>query len=174
MIVFTKTKAGADELVVMMKRENIDAEALHSNRSQNVRIRLLDQFKRNKLKILVATDIASRGLDVDGIEYVVNYDVPLVPEVYTHRVGRTGRASASGKAFTLVGPQDWNLIEKIQELTQQEIPVETQHPYIISLGFMNRKEEIQPVALTPLPSKKKKISSKERRRKKASKDKNQN
>lgn len=177
MIVFTKTKAGADELVKTLKNENFDAEALHSNRSQNVRIRLLEQFKKNKLKILVATDIASRGLDVDGIEYVVNYDVPVVAEIYTHRVGRTGRASATGKAFTLVSPEDWNLIEKIQALTEQEIPVEIQHPYIISLGFMNRKEEIQaevlPTSIPQNTSKKKKISSKERRKKKASKDKDQ-
>ncbi len=172
MIVFTKTKAGADELVVMLKRENINAEALHSNRSQNVRIRLLEEFRKNKLKILVATDIAARGLDVDGIEYVVNYDVPLAAEVYTHRVGRTGRASASGKAFTLVTPKDWNLIEKIQELTQQEIPVETKHPYIISLGFMNRKDVMIQETLSPIPSKKKKMTSKERRRKKASRDRN--
>lgn len=170
MIVFTKTKAGADELVKMLKRENLDAEALHSNRSQNVRIRLLEQFKKNKLKVLVATDIASRGIDVEGIQYVVNYDVPVVAEIYTHRVGRTGRASATGKAFSLVTPEDWNLIEKIQTLTQQEIPIETQHPYIIPLGFMNRKEEIQPVVLPLAPVKKKKISSKERRRKKAFKD----
>lgn len=174
MIVFTKTKAGADELVVMLKKENLDAEALHSNRSQNVRIRLLEQFKKNKLKVLVATDIASRGIDVEGIQFVVNYDVPLVPEIYTHRVGRTGRASATGKAFTLVTPRDWNLIEKIQTLTQQEIPVETQHPYIIPLSFMKKKEEIQPVILPPTTVKKKKITSKERRKKKASKDKNQN
>lgn len=174
MIVFTKTKAGADELVLMLKRENLDAEALHSNRSQQVRIRLLEQFKKNKLKILVATDIASRGLDVEGIQYVVNYDVPLEAEIYTHRVGRTGRASATGKAFTLVTPRDWNLIEKIQTLTQQEIPLETQHPYIIPLSFMNRKVDVQPVILPPTPIKKKKISSKERRKKKASKDKNQN
>lgn len=174
MIVFTKTKAGADELVVMLKKENLDAEALHSNRSQNVRIRLLEQFRKNKLKVLVATDIASRGIDVEGIQFVVNYDVPLVPEIYTHRVGRTGRASATGKAFTLVTPRDWNLIEKIQTLTQQEIPVETQHPYIIPLSFMKKKEEIQPVILPPTTVKKKKITSKERRKKKASKDKNQN
>jgi ATP-dependent RNA helicase RhlE len=174
MIVFTKTKAGADELVVMLKKENLDAEALHSNRSQNVRIRLLEQFRKNKLKVLVATDIASRGIDVEGIQFVVNYDVPLVPEIYTHRVGRTGRASATGKAFTLVTPRDWNLIEKIQTLTQQEIPVETQHPYIIPLSFMKKKEEIQPVILPKTTVKKKKITSKERRKKKASKDKNQN
>jgi ATP-dependent RNA helicase RhlE len=174
MIVFTKTKAGADELVVMLKKENLDAEALHSNRSQNVRIRLLEQFRKNKLKVLVATDIASRGIDVEGIQFVVNYDVPLVPEIYTHRVGRTGRASATGKAFTLVTPRDWNLIEKILTLTQQEIPVETQHPYIIPLSFMKKKEEIQPVILPKTTVKKKKITSKERRKKKASKDKNQN
>jgi ATP-dependent RNA helicase RhlE len=158
----------------MLKKENLDAEALHSNRSQNVRIRLLEQFRKNKLKVLVATDIASRGIDVEGIQFVVNYDVPLVPEIYTHRVGRTGRASATGKAFTLVTPRDWNLIEKIQTLTQQEIPVETQHPYIIPLSFMKKKEEIQPVILPKTTVKKKKITSKERRKKKASKDKNQN
>lgn len=164
MIVFTKTKAGADRLTEALSRENIISEALHSDRSQQVRIRLLEEFKRGKLKVLVATDIAARGLDIQGIEYVVNFDVPLDPEVYVHRVGRTGRAEASGEAFTLVPPEDWNLIEKIQKVTQQEIPVQTQHPFIIPLGFMNKKELEEKVILPPTPQKKKKPTSKERKR----------
>lgn len=172
MIVFAKTKSGVDRLVEALRYERIETEALHSDRSQQVRIRILDEFKRGKLKVLVATDIAARGLDIDGIEYVVNYDVPLEPEVYVHRVGRTGRAEATGKAFTVVTPEDWNLVEKIQKITQQEIPVEIQHPYIIPLGFMKKKELEQKVILPPVPVKKKKPTSKERRRQQNAKGKN--
>ncbi len=172
MIVFAKTKAGVDRLVEALERERIVSEALHSDRSQQVRIRLLDEFKKGKLKILVATDIAARGLDIDGIEYVINYDVPLEPEVYVHRVGRTGRAAATGKAFTLVPPEDWNLVEKIQKVTRQEIPFELQHPFIIPLGFTKKKELAEKVVLPPAPVKKKKPTSKDRKRQQAHKGKN--
>ncbi|MCO5234137.1 MAG: DEAD/DEAH box helicase [Chitinophagales bacterium] len=167
MVIFTKTKAGANQLVKELEKVNIKAEALHSDRSQQVRIRILAEFAKKKLNILVATDVAARGLDIEGIDYVVNFDVPLHAETYVHRVGRTGRAEAKGKAFTFVTPEDWNLVEKIQDLTKENIPFETGHPYTISLNFTNQALLEQPIELPQPPVKKKKPTSKERRAKKA-------
>ncbi|MCO5230267.1 MAG: DEAD/DEAH box helicase [Chitinophagales bacterium] len=174
MVVFTKTKAGADNLVKELGKLRIEAEALHGDRSQQVRIRILAEFAKGKLKILVATDVAARGLDIEGIEYVVNYDVPLHAETYVHRVGRTGRAEAEGSAFTFVSPEEWHLVENIQELTKENIPFQTGHPFTIPLNFTKSPNVEKPIELPKPPVKKKKPTSKERRNKKAFQDRNKN
>jgi len=133
MIVFSRTKHGADRIVRSLEKERIFAAAIHSNKSQNARVNALQHFKDGKIKVLVATDIASRGIDIQGLEYVVNYDIPADPEAYVHRIGRTGRAGADGKAFTFCAEDEWDLLQKINKLTKQEIPLETQHPYVIAL-----------------------------------------
>ena len=123
-LVFTRTKYGADKLVTFLKREGIAANALHGDKAQSHRTRTLDQFRTGQAEILVATDIAARGIDVDGIRMVVNFDVPTDPEVYVHRVGRTARAGARGLALTLISPDEWLLMADVERLIGQNFPRE--------------------------------------------------
>ena len=113
-LVFTRTKAGADVLETRLQREGISADVMHSNRQMKERTRALDKFATGKVRVLVATDIAQRGLDVEGISHVVNYDVPLDPEDYVHRIGRTGRAGATGTAVTFVTATDLGAIKTLE------------------------------------------------------------
>ena len=123
-LVFTRTKYGADKLVTHLRREGIGANALHGDKAQSQRQRTLDQFRAGTAEILVATDIAARGIDVDGIRMVVNYDVPTDAEVYVHRVGRTARAGARGLALTLISPDEWLLMADVEKLIGQRFPRE--------------------------------------------------
>ncbi|MGH7568122.1 MAG: DEAD/DEAH box helicase [Gemmatimonadales bacterium] len=123
-LVFTRTKYGADKLVTYLKREGIAAHAIHGDKAQSQRQRTLDAFRSGEADTLVATDIAARGIDVDGIRMVVNYDVPNDPEVYVHRVGRTARAGARGLALTLISPDEWLLMADIERLIGQIFPRE--------------------------------------------------
>src|SRR5438105_5002255 len=123
-LLFTRTKYGADKLVTFLKREGIAANALHGDKAQSHRTRTLDQFRTGQAEILVATDIAARGIDVDGIRMVVNFDVPPDPEVYVHRVGRTARAGARGLALTLISPDEWLLMADVERLIGQAFPRE--------------------------------------------------
>ncbi len=113
-LVFTRTKAGADVLEARLEREGISADVMHSNRQMKERTRALDKFATGKVRVLVATDIAQRGLDVEGITHVVNYDVPLDPEDYVHRIGRTGRAGATGTAVTFVTATDLGAVKTLE------------------------------------------------------------
>jgi ATP-dependent RNA helicase RhlE len=123
-LIFTRTKYGADKLVTFLKREGIAANALHGDKAQSHRTRTLNQFRDGSAEILVATDIAARGIDVDGIRMVVNFDVPTDPEVYVHRVGRTARAGARGLALTLISPDEWLLMADVERLIGQNFPRE--------------------------------------------------
>jgi ATP-dependent RNA helicase RhlE len=116
MLVFTRTKHRADKLARVIGKAGFEAAALHGDRSQNQRQRALDGFKRGKVQVLVATDIASRGLDIDTVSHVINFDVPGTPEDYIHRIGRTGRAERTGDAFTLVTPEDRDLVRDIERV----------------------------------------------------------
>ncbi len=120
-LVFTKTKHGANRLAEQLSREGIDADAIHGNKSQPQRMRALKRFKDNELQVLVATDIASRGLDIESLPHVVNYDLPNVSEDYVHRIGRTGRAGESGEAVTLVSGEDRPLLAAIERLIGKRI-----------------------------------------------------
>ncbi len=120
-LVFARTKHRADRLVKQLQRANIRAGVIHSNRSQSQRIAALEAFRRGHSRVLVATDVAARGIDVEGISHVVNYDVPMQAEDYVHRIGRTGRAQAAGEAFTLVAPQDEGMVRKIEAVLNQRI-----------------------------------------------------
>lgn len=122
-LVFTRTKHGADKLVKTLAQKGIRSVAIHGNKSQNVRQRALDDFKTRRVNILVATDVASRGIDVKNLEYVINYDIPEQADSYVHRIGRTGRAGASGFAFSFCSPDEKLLLRDIQKLTRKEIPV---------------------------------------------------
>ena len=122
MIVFTRTKHGADRLARQLQRRNLSVAPIHGNRSQSQRERALGDLKRGRIQILVATDIASRGIDVEGISHVVNYDVPHTPEDYVHRIGRTGRVEAVGDAFTLMSPEEQKDVLAIERFLGRSIP----------------------------------------------------
>ncbi len=121
-LVFTRTKHGANRLAEQLDKQGITAAAIHGNKSQNARTRALADFKSNSLRVLVATDIAARGLDIDQLPHVVNFELPSVPEDYVHRIGRTGRAGASGAAVSLVDREEMKLLSAIEKVTRQSIP----------------------------------------------------
>ncbi|SHO65729.1 ATP-dependent RNA helicase RhlE [Pseudoxanthobacter soli DSM 19599] len=122
-IVFTRTKHGADRVVRGLAGADIAAEAIHGNKSQGQRERALQSFRQGRVKILVATDIAARGIDVDGVSHVVNYDLPNVPESYVHRIGRTGRAGASGIAISFCSNDERDDLKAIEKLIRQRVPL---------------------------------------------------
>ena len=122
-LVFCKTKHGANRLASQLQRDRINADAIHGNKSQNARIRALEDFKVGKVKVLVATDIAARGLDIEELPHVVNFDLPHVAEDYVHRIGRTGRAGSTGEALSLVGAEDRPLLAAIEKLIGRKIEV---------------------------------------------------
>jgi ATP-dependent RNA helicase RhlE len=127
-LVFARTKHGADKIVKQLTYAGIRAAAIHGNKSQNVRQRTLDAFKSNRPPVLVATDVAARGLDVDGISHVINYDLPDVPEMYVHRIGRTARAGASGIATSFCAREERDQLRQIERLTRRTLTVEHNQP----------------------------------------------
>ena len=120
-LVFSRTKHGSDKLVKRLARDNINAAAIHGNKSQGQRTRALADFKRSKIQVLVATDIAARGIDIDQLSHVVNFDLPNVPEDYVHRIGRTGRAGANGHAISLVSADEIKQLQDIEKLIKRRI-----------------------------------------------------
>ncbi len=124
-LVFTRTKHGADKVVRQLEKVGIKAEAIHGNKSQNARVRALEKFKSKHPPVLVATDIAARGLDVDGVSHVINFDVPHEPETYVHRIGRTGRAGATGKALSLCDSAERSDLRAIEKLINRRIATAT-------------------------------------------------
>jgi ATP-dependent RNA helicase RhlE len=128
-LVFTRTKHGADRVVAQLARDGVSAEAIHGNKSQNARTRALERFRTGAGRVLVATDIAARGIDVDGITHVINYDLPNVPESYVHRIGRTARAGRSGVAISFCDAEEREFLRYIEALIKTHIPVVTDHPW---------------------------------------------
>ncbi|WP_018611090.1 DEAD/DEAH box helicase [Segetibacter koreensis] len=128
-LVFTRTKHGADKVVKFLNRSNVEAEAIHGEKSQTARQRALSLFKNGELRVLVATDIASRGIDVNDLSHVINFELPNVPETYVHRIGRTGRAGASGIALSFCDAEERAYLKDINKLTAQSVPVVEDHPY---------------------------------------------
>ena len=121
-LIFTRTKHGADKVAAYLEAGGVESAAIHGNKSQGQRERALDAFKAGRVRALVATDIAARGIDVDGVTHVVNFDLPYVPEAYVHRIGRTARAGASGSAVSFVADDERNLLKAIEKVTRQRIP----------------------------------------------------
>ncbi len=128
-LVFSRTKHGANRIVKTLDRAQIPAAAIHGNKSQGARTRALYGFRSGELGVLVATDIAARGIDVDGVTHVINYDIPNVPETYVHRIGRTARAGREGKAFSFCEYEERAFLEDIEKLIALNIPRDTSHPY---------------------------------------------
>jgi ATP-dependent RNA helicase RhlE len=129
-LVFTRTKAIANRVTAFLNDNDFTAEAIHGNKSQNARQRALDNFKAGRTKILVASDLAARGIDVEEISHVINYDLPNVAETYVHRIGRTGRAFASGRALSFCDAEEKEYLTAIEKLTRIKVPVITDHPYV--------------------------------------------
>ena len=128
-LVFTRTKHGADKVVKVLLKHNIKTEAIHGNKSQNARQRALTNFKEQTTRILVATDIAARGIDVDDLEYVINYEMSNIAETYVHRIGRTGRAGAKGTAISFCDAEEKEYLRDVEKLIAKKIPVIDNHPF---------------------------------------------
>ncbi|RYG05527.1 MAG: DEAD/DEAH box helicase [Chitinophagaceae bacterium] len=128
-LVFTRTKHGADKVTKDLSRAGITAEAIHGNKSQNARQRALTNFKTRQTRVLVATDIAARGIDVDNLTHVINFDLPNIPETYVHRIGRTGRAGANGIAISFCDHEEREFLRDINKLIGKTVPVITEHPF---------------------------------------------
>lgn len=128
-IVFTRTKRGANVVSEVLERNGIPSDAIHGNKSQNARQRALENFRVGRIRVLVATDIAARGIDIDGISHVINFEIPNIAESYVHRIGRTARAGAQGIAISLCDSEERAFIKDIEKLIAQPIPIDREHPY---------------------------------------------
>lgn len=128
-LVFTRTKHGADKVVKLLVKHQIKAEAIHGNKAQNARQRALTNFKNKTIRVLVATDIAARGIDVDALAYVINFEIPNIPETYVHRIGRTGRAGLEGMAMSFCDHEEIAYLRDIEKLIKLQIPRNTTHPF---------------------------------------------
>jgi ATP-dependent RNA helicase RhlE len=151
-LLFSRTKHGADKITRNLKSKNINAAAIHGNKAQNHRQKVLGQFKDGAIRVLVATDIAARGIDIDKLQYVINYDVPEDPETYVHRIGRSGRAGESGIAISLCEPEENGYVRLIERLINQKITPIDKNPF--------------PQTEKPMSAQEKKEFNKEKQRKK--------
>jgi ATP-dependent RNA helicase RhlE len=129
-VVFTRTKHGSDRVARHLEKAGKKVAAIHGNKAQNARTRALEGFKSGEIKVLVATDIAARGIDVDDISHVVNFELPNVPETYVHRIGRTGRAGKGGTAISLCDPEERSFLLGIERLTGKRVTVVEDHPFL--------------------------------------------
>jgi ATP-dependent RNA helicase RhlE len=137
-LVFSRTKHGADKIARGLSEAGIRAEAIHGNKSQNARQSALANFKSRRTRVLVATDIAARGIDIDELTHVINHDLPNTPETYVHRIGRTGRAGASGIAISFCDAEERTDLKDIQKLIKKTIPVVEEHPYVFTQNSSNQ------------------------------------
>ncbi|RWU08426.1 DEAD/DEAH box helicase [Pedobacter chitinilyticus] len=142
-LIFTRTKHGADRIARDLIKDGVKAAAIHGDKSQGARQRALTEFKDRTLRVLVATDIAARGIDIDDLTYVFNYDLPNVPETYVHRIGRTGRAGANGNAISFVDAEENEYLISIHKLIKKVIPIVEDHPYPLSWKSMLAGKEVQ-------------------------------
>jgi ATP-dependent RNA helicase RhlE len=143
-LVFSRTKHGADKIGKKLRQADIKSAAIHGNKSQNARQKALGDFKDGRLKVLVATDIAARGIDVEELSLVINYDLPNVSETYVHRIGRTGRASASGIALSFCDKEEQPYLRDIEKLIQQDVPRMPAHQFVDSEDEVETKKEQKP------------------------------
>lgn len=128
-LIFTRTKHGADKVVEFLQQEGYKADAIHGDKSQSTRLKILDDFKNKNIDLLVATDVASRGIDIQQLPFVINFDIPNIPESYVHRIGRTGRAGEEGVALSFVGKDEKNYWHDIEKLIRLHVKVVKDHPF---------------------------------------------
>lgn len=143
-LVFARTKHGADNIVKALRKKNVAAEAIHGDKSQNARQRVLDAFKNKEIGVLIATDIAARGIDIDQLPYVINFDLPNIPETYVHRIGRTGRAGNGGIAISFCSKDEHGYWKDIQRLIKVDVKTITDHPYPWHSGNPGSVAEAKP------------------------------
>ena len=140
-LLFSRTKHGADRITRNLKKEKISAAAIHGDKAQNNRQKALQQFKDGELRVLVATDIAARGIDIDKLKYVINYDIPNIAETYVHRIGRCGRAGDEGVSISMCEPEENAYVKDIEKLIDQKIEVIKNNPFPQTDNPMNAKEK---------------------------------
>jgi ATP-dependent RNA helicase RhlE len=128
-LVFGRTKHGCDKVVRILDKKGVSAAAIHGNKRQNARQKALKGFKEGKVRVLVATDIAARGIDISGLEHVVNYELPNISETYVHRIGRTGRAEASGSSISFCAADERGYLKDIEKLIKAAVPLVEEHPF---------------------------------------------
>jgi ATP-dependent RNA helicase RhlE len=151
-LVFSRTKHGANNIAKHLIKAGIPSEAIHSNKSQTARQLALNNFKTKKTRVLVATDIAARGIDIDELSHVINFDLPEVPETYVHRIGRTGRAGLGGIAFSFCDAEEKKLLVEIQKLIGKSIPIIDQHPYPLVAEELVVEKDLQQKAVNTRPN----------------------
>ena len=154
-LVFTRTKHGANKIAEHLCKSGFDTQAIHGNKSQNARQQALQNFKNGKNRVLVATDIAARGIDIDELSHVINYELPNIPETYVHRIGRTGRAGFSGKAFSFCDMEEKMFLRDIHKVIGKTIPVDKEHPYALP--------EVTPIVTTFVKAASQQFRTKKRR-----------
>lgn len=152
-LVFARTKHGSDKLVKSLVKDGIKAEAIHGNKSQNARQNALNNFKNRETRVLIATDIAARGIDVDQLSHVINYEMPEVPETYVHRIGRTGRAGNSGVAISLVDPDEVKLLKDVERVIKKNIRVVYDHPFVSIASAIGISKAIDSAKTVPSKNK---------------------
>jgi ATP-dependent RNA helicase RhlE len=140
-LLFSRTKHGADKIARDLKKQKIKAEVIHGDKAQNQRQRALNQFKAGEIRVLVATDIAARGIDIDKLKYVINYDIPNIAETYVHRIGRSGRAGEEGTAISICEPEENAFIKDIEKLIDQKIELVSDNPFPQTEKCMTEKEK---------------------------------
>ena len=141
MLIFCRTKDGADRIARQLESENHKVAVMHSNRSQQERVDALEGFKTGRYEVMIATDIAARGIDIAGVSHVINYDVPQHPEDYVHRIGRTGRAQTEGDAFTIMTAEELPHVKAIETFIAQKVPREKleNFPYLFTMLFQEEE-----------------------------------
>ena len=147
LLVFSRTKHGADRISKELNKAGIRSEAIHGNKSQNARQLALNNFKTRKTRVLVATDIAARGIDIDELGHVINFDLPNIPETYVHRIGRTGRAGANGMAYSFCDSEEREFLRDIQKLIGKKIPVANDHPFATSAPVQTERKADQNISI---------------------------
>ena len=166
-LVFTRTKHGADNVVKSLLNNGVEAAAIHGNKSQNNRQRVLEGFKNQGITVLVATDIAARGIDIDHLPFVINFDLPNISETYVHRIGRTGRAGNSGLALSFCDKEEKPYLKDIEKLIRMKIKVVNEHPYILDENAVEDKTTLKPDLRNKkkeTPSRKSEASKKNKKR----------
>lgn len=154
-LVFTRTKHGANKIAEHLTKSGFETQAIHGNKSQNARQQALQNFKNGKNRVLVATDIAARGIDIDELSHVINFELPNIPETYVHRIGRTGRAGFSGKAYSFCDMEEKMFLRDIHKVIGKTLPVEKEHPYAMP--------EVTPIVTTYVKAPSQQFRGKKRR-----------